>query len=102
MLLVRDIQRTVAMHYGFTPAMMREPAPQKTGRIGFNTRDKTRARQVAMCLSMRLTEKGPVRIGRLFGNRDHTTVLYGDRKATKRDPETLRILTIELLRGMGR
>jgi chromosomal replication initiator protein len=39
-----------------------------------------RPRQVAMYLCKKLTTRSLPEIGRKFGNRDHTTILYGVRK----------------------
>ena len=46
------------------------------------TRAVVLPRQVAMYLTRQLTELSLVEIGRLFGNRDHTTVLYACEKVT--------------------
>ncbi len=39
-----------------------------------------RARQVAMWLAYRLTDKSYMMIGRALGGRDHTTILHGVRR----------------------
>jgi len=46
------------------------------------TRAVVLPRQVAMYLTRQLTELSLVEIGRLFGNRDHSTVLYACEKVT--------------------
>jgi chromosomal replication initiator protein len=75
-LLVSDIQRVVAEHYGISPETMREA----DGPFGSRVRDRSRPRQVAMLLSTRLTRHSLNRIGDLFGGRDHSTIIYGVRK----------------------
>lgn len=41
-------------------------------------REVARPRQVAMYLSKRLTPLSLPNIGKIFGNRDHTTVIHGE------------------------
>jgi chromosomal replication initiator protein len=41
------------------------------------------ARTVAMYLARQLTTKSLQQVGRYFGRRDHSTVMYGCRKAEK-------------------
>lgn len=43
-------------------------------------REVVRPRQIAMYLAKQTTEKSLPKIGRLFGNRDHTTVIHAVRK----------------------
>jgi chromosomal replication initiator protein len=64
-------------------------------------------RQVAMYLSRELTDATLPAIGRAFGGRNHTTVLYAHRRTAERiasDPEAyeaVRRLTLELRGGRG-
>lgn len=46
-------------------------------------RDVARPRQVAMYLSKQLTPKSLPEIGRMFGNRDHTTVIHAVKQVEK-------------------
>jgi len=62
------IQEVVAEFYRVTLTEMRGPGRSKA----INT-----ARQVAIYLCCELTELSTPRIGELFGNRDHTTILHG-------------------------
>ena len=93
MIFVRDIQREVAAHHNLPVAIM-------TGQ----TRIRAHAwpRQEAMLLATRLTEQSLVNIGRLFGNRDHTTVIHAIRSAGKRRDDAtrqmMRRITLELVR----
>jgi chromosomal replication initiator protein len=48
-------------------------------------------RQIAMYLCRTMTRKSFPQIGRAFGKRDHTTVLYAFRRIKKAMPEDLRI-----------
>lgn len=97
MIFVADIQRAVAEHYGEPYSIMRE-------RDGFGSRVRShvRPRQLAMCLASRLTEQAMTDIGRRFGGRDHSTVIYAVKvveERAKSDPETsatLRKLTLSL------
>jgi len=68
-MLVADIRRTVAAHYGLTDAEMLAPCRQ---------RRVARPRQVAMYLATELTSKPSALIGRVF-QRDGSTVRYARR-----------------------
>ena len=82
MIRIADIQREVADLYGLPLSVMREP----DGMWGSRERTRARPRQIAMYLSKKLCTDGRQRskdraslpaIGKLFGGRDHTTVLHG-------------------------
>jgi chromosomal replication initiation ATPase DnaA len=65
---IADIIRASAKFYGFTlPEMLSVRKNQKL----------VRARHVAMYLCRKLTSHSLPHIGRRFGGRDHTTVMYG-------------------------
>jgi chromosomal replication initiator protein len=68
---VDNIQRTVAEYYKIRVA---ELLSNK------RTRALSRPRQVAMALSKELTSHSLPEIGKMFGGRDHTTVLHACRK----------------------
>ncbi|MCO5085479.1 MAG: chromosomal replication initiator protein DnaA [Methylobacteriaceae bacterium] len=68
---IEAIQREVAMHFSVT---IEELKGQK------RTRHIVTPRQVAMYLCRELTESSLPAIGRAFGNRDHTTVMYAVQK----------------------
>jgi hypothetical protein len=68
---VARIQRVVAEHY-------RIPFREMTS--ARRSRDVARPRQVAMYLARELTPFSLPTIGKFFGNRDHTTILYAIRK----------------------
>lgn len=78
---VRDIQKIVS----------RELRVSKTDLLSSRrTADVVGPRQIAMYLSRTLTLQSLPEIGRLFGGRDHTTVLHAVRKTTammEADPE---------------
>ena len=71
---VESIQEEVCRHYGITIAEL----------IG-DKRDKrvVMPRQVAMYLARELTQTSLPALGRAFGGRDHTTVLYAVNKIGK-------------------
>jgi chromosomal replication initiator protein len=78
---VAEIQRAVARRFD-TP--FREMFSPRRGR------DVARPRQVAMYLCRELTARSMPEIGRMFGGRDHTTVLHAIRRITllrQIDPE---------------
>lgn len=68
---VRDIQDAVAEHYGVCVSDMLAHR---------RTVDIVMPRHVAMYLTKKLTHRSLPEIGRLFGRRDHTTVLHACRK----------------------
>ena len=68
---IEDIQRRVADHFNIKLSDLLGP---KRFRIF------ARPRQVAMYLSKMLTNRSYPEIGRVFGKRDHTTVLHGVRR----------------------
>lgn len=78
---IARIQRIVAKHY-------RIPLIEMVS--ARRAREVARPRQIAMYLSKLLTPKSLPDIGRLFGNRDHTTVIHACRQITRliaEDPE---------------
>ena len=68
---VEDIKRTVAEYYNIRITDMHSAR---------RARSVARPRQVAMYLAKQLTPSSLPDIGRQFGGRDHTTVLYATRK----------------------
>ena len=70
-LTVDEIQRTVSDYYNIRPAEMVSER---------RSRAVARPRQVAMYLAKQLTSRSLPDIGRRFGGRDHTTVMYAIRK----------------------
>jgi chromosomal replication initiator protein len=92
---IEEIQKRVAEHYSIRLADMHSAR---------RARAVARPRQVAMYLAKQLTPRSLPEIGRKFGGRDHTTVMYAIRKIEElrtgdptlsEDIETLR----RLLRG---
>lgn len=79
---IEEIQRAVAERYGVSRGDLL--SSRRTANV-------VRPRQVAMYLSKKLTLRSLPEIGRRFGGRDHTTVLFGVRKI-----ETLMALDIDL------
>jgi chromosomal replication initiator protein len=69
-LFVRTIQQAVEDHYGLTAGAMRSAR---------RDRFVARPRQLAMYLARRLAGRTLPEIGRLFGDRDHTTVIHAVR-----------------------
>lgn len=68
---VRHIQSVVEARFGLTHAQM----------VGQQrSRSVARPRQIAMWICRRQTTQSLPSIGTLFGNRDHTTVLYAVRR----------------------
>ena len=58
---------------------------------GRRTKDLCLVRHYIFYLAAKLTTKSLVTIGRRFGDRDHTTVLYGVRKLTAQRPFDLQL-----------
>jgi chromosomal replication initiator protein len=71
MLTVRAIQAVVAKHFDIRLQEMTSAR---------RSREVARPRQIAMYLCRQFTPRSLPEIGRLFGNRDHTTVMHGIRK----------------------
>jgi len=77
---VEDIQRIIARYYDVSRLDL--ISSRRTANVSF-------PRQVAMYLVRTLTIRTFQEIGRLFGDRDHTTVLHAVRKiARKRETDT--------------
>lgn len=74
-LLIHDIQNAVARHFSVSKLDM--ISDRRTANVVL-------PRQVAMYLAKELTARSLPEIGRRFGGRDHTTVLYAVRKIAKR------------------
>lgn len=98
---IAAIQRATAAHYGIPYEKMREP--RSHGEYGHNRWEFSRPRQVAICLAARLTDHRHTVIGRHFGGRHNTTILYATREIERRsrsDPElyqALRTITLALV-----
>jgi chromosomal replication initiator protein len=89
---IEEIQRRVAEHYGIRTADMHSSR---------RARAVARPRQVAMYLAKQLTPRSLPEIGRKFGGRDHTTVMYAIRKIEElRTTEPLLSDDIEALRRL--
>ncbi len=69
--LIDNIQHEVAKYFNIRVA---DITSQDRSRI------LVRPRQIAMCLAKELTDHSLPEIGRAFGGRDHTTVLYATKK----------------------
>ena len=67
---IHDVIRATAEHFRISPRSL-----TATGR----GREISRARQIAMAVSHDLAGRSLTEIGRMLGNRDHTTVLHGVR-----------------------
>ena len=91
---IEEIQKKVAEHYGLRVTDMTSSRRART---------VARPRQVAMYLSKQLTDRSLPEIGRMFGNRDHTTVMHAVKRVTElmaADPEFRE--SVELLHGLLR
>jgi chromosomal replication initiator protein len=67
---IDEIQKACAAHYRIDPAEMRSQR---------RARAVARPRQVAMYLAKKLTPRSLPEIGRIFGGRDHSTVIHAVR-----------------------
>ncbi len=67
---VDEIQKATAAHYRIDPAEMRSKR---------RARAVARPRQVAMYLAKKMTPRSLPEIGRIFGGRDHSTVIHAVR-----------------------
>lgn len=93
-LTIRDIQDEVAQFYGINPDYMRDPDG-----IGRREPRVSHPRQMAMFMSREFTEFSLPDIGRLFGGRDHTTVMYALKAVKQRSRKDPYVdLEIEVLR----
>jgi len=91
-LRIEDIQRLVARHYNVSKQDMLSNR---------RTRTVVRPRQVAMYLAKTLTSRSLPEIGRSFGGRDHTTVLYAVRTVEeKMEADAKLAQELELLRRL--
>ena len=75
---VQEIARTVAQHFGVPLTQLRSRK---------RVQGLVLPRQCAMFLARELTSEGLERIGRFFGDRDHSTVLHACRRVGERLPE---------------
>jgi chromosomal replication initiator protein len=71
---IDEIQRKVAEHWHIRLSDMASPR---------RARAVARPRQVAMYLAKQLTSRSLPEIGRMFGNRDHTTVIHAVNRVTE-------------------
>ncbi|QIB32655.1 helix-turn-helix domain-containing protein [Ancylobacter pratisalsi] len=91
---IADVQRAVIRHYRVSHEDLL--SQRRTANV-------VRPRQVAMYLTKEMTLRSLPEIGRLFGGRDHTTVLHAVRKVAglvARDPD-LRAEVASLRRTIG-
>jgi|TARA_B100000315_G_scaffold207287_1_gene202020 chromosomal replication initiator protein len=89
---IDDIQKRVAEHFNIRLADMYSER---------RARAVARPRQVAMYLAKQLTTRSLPEIGRKFGGRDHTTVMYAVKKITElKESDGTLAEDIDLLRRM--
>lgn len=74
-LTIDDIIDKVCVHYNVTPAQVNSKSRKQ---------DYVRARQVSMYLAQKYTKMPASRIGKLVGNRDHSTVIHSCSQIEKR------------------
>ena len=76
---IATVQRRVAEHFGIPVAILREPAnPDLRG-----PRNVIMARHISAYLSLLLTGRSRVVIGRCHGGRDHTTIINSIARAKR-------------------
>ena len=83
--VVRQIAAAVAQHFGLTVTKLKSKSRHQT---------TAHARGLAMYLSRELTDLTLADIGKLFGGRDHSTVLHACRKMAslvRTDPSAVRL-----------
>ena len=89
---IDEIQRKVAEHWRIRLSDMASPR---------RARSVARPRQVAMYLAKQLTSRSLPEIGRMFGNRDHTTVIHAVNRVTElMERDAVFSDDVELLRRM--
>ena len=89
---IRSIQKEVAAYFNINPADM--TGSRRSKNISY-------PRQVAMYLSRRLTTKSFPEIGKAFGGKDHTSVLYAYRNIEQKIMEDInRKIEVERLAEM--
>ncbi|CUX80218.1 MAG: chromosomal replication initiator protein DnaA [Roseibaca calidilacus] len=89
---VEEIQRKVSEHFNIRLSDMLGPK---------RARNVARPRQIAMYLAKELTSRSLPEIGRRFGGRDHTTILYGVRKVEEmRSTDVQLAEDVDLLRRL--
>lgn len=74
-LTIDDILDKVCVHYNVTPAQVNSKSRKQ---------EYVRARQVSMYLAQKYTKMPAGRIGKLVGNRDHSTVIHSCSQVEKR------------------
>lgn len=74
-LTIDDILEQVCAHYNVTPTQVSSKSRKQ---------DLVKARQVSMYLAQKYTKMPASRIGKLIGNRDHSTVLHSCAQVEKR------------------
>lgn len=89
---IEDIQKRVAEHYNIRLSEMHSPR---------RARAVARPRQVAMYLAKQLTSRSLPEIGRMFGGRDHTTVMHAVKRINElRQSDISLAEDVDLLRRM--
>lgn len=89
---IEEIQKKVSAHFNIRMSDMHSAR---------RARSVARPRQVAMYLAKQLTARSLPEIGRKFGNRDHTTVMYAVKKVDElREHDSGFAEDVDLLRRM--